>query len=62
MYLNGRKKSPCSFQVIVNSMAQFQRFTVEFLRGELICRSAEIAQQPLHTSNMCWLLNVWVEL
>lgn len=54
MYLNGRKKSPCSFKVIVNSMAQFQRLTVEFLRGELIGRSAEIAQQPLHTSNMCW--------
>lgn len=58
MHLNGRRKSLCSFQVRVNSLKQFQSLNVEFLRGELICRSAEIAQRPLHTSNTCWRLAV----
>lgn len=44
------------------SMAQFQRLNTEFLRGGLIYRSAEIAQQPLLPSKLCWWQTVYEEL
>lgn len=44
------------------SVEQFQRLNTEFLRGKIIYRSAEIAQQPLLPSGLCSWQAVCVEL